>query len=174
MCFFLYIASPLTLSEIRSMLPAGLTADLASSEARAALQRLHRPARTVAQLLVGACSCDLVRPRRATTLEDERELRARYQRAKLPRADIIRELERHRRGPATREEPPSGWATALAGFAVEHARNAGPTLYLLHFAHGAPDLEASGPVPVPTTRSVGEVRQHPGSWLLEGQPVVVR
>ena len=172
MCFFLYIASPLTLSEIRSMLPAGLTADLAPSGARAALQRLHRPARTVAQLLVGACSCDLVRPRRATTLEDERELRARYQRAKLPRADIIRELERHRRGPASREEPPSGWATALAAFAVEHARNAGPTLYLLHF--GSPDLEASGPVPVPTVRSASDVRQHPESWLLEAQPVMVR
>lgn len=172
MCFFLYIASPLTLSEIRSMLPAGLTADLASSEARAALQRMHRPARTVAQLLVGACSCDLVRPRQATTLEDERELRARYQRAKLPRAEIIRELERHRRGSATQEAPPSGWAAALAAFAVEHARNAGPTLYLLRF--GPRSIEASWPTTAPTICSVSDVRQQSRPWLSEEHPVVIR
>ena len=172
MCFFLYIASPLTLSEIRSMLPAGLTADLASSSARAALQRLHPSARTVAELLVGACSCDLVRPRRADPLEDERELRARYQRAKLPRAAIIKELERHRRGPARREEPPTGWAGALLAFAVEHARNAGPTLYLLHFAPRS--LQASWPTTTPQVTSVSDVRQQSQPWLPEGHPVVLR
>src|SRR5918998_575688 len=136
MCFFLYMASPLTLSEIRSMLPAGLTAHLAPATPRAALQRLHPPARTVAELLVGACSCDLVRPRLTDPITDERELRARYQRAKLPRAEIIKELERHRRGPTRRQEPPNGWAAALKAFAIEHARNAGPTFYLLHFGSG--------------------------------------
>jgi hypothetical protein len=170
-CFFLYIASPLTLSEIRSMLPAGLTADLAPAEARAALLRLHPPARTVGQLLVGACSCDLVRPRLPEYIEDERELRARYQRAKLPRAEIIKQLERHRRGPARREVPPKGWAAALAGFAVEHARNAGPTLYLLHFSLG--NLEAGWPTAAPTLCSVGQASQST-NWLSEGHPVVLR
>ncbi|HEX6435371.1 MAG TPA: hypothetical protein VFZ87_14075 [Gemmatimonadales bacterium] len=172
MCFFLYIASPLTLSEIRSMLPAGLTADLAPSGARAALQRLHPPARTVAELLVGACSCDLVRPRLADTVADERELRARYQRAKLPRAQIIQELERHRRGSERRQVPPEGWAAAVAAFAIEHARNAGPTLYLLHF--GPRSVEVDWLTAAPTIRSVQEVRQQSAPWLTEGHPVVIR
>src|ERR671915_2227066 len=116
MCYFLYIASPLTLSEVRSMLPPGLVADLAPPQHRTALQQLHPSARTVARLLVGACSCDLVRPRQADPIEDERELRTRYQRAKLPRTEIIKALERHRRGPARRQEPPNGWAAALAAF----------------------------------------------------------
>ena len=92
---------------------------------------------------MGACSGDLVRPRLADPVEDERELRARYQRAKLPRAEIIKELERHRRGPERRQVPPEGWAAAVAAFVVEHARNAGPTLYLLHF--GPRSTEASWP-----------------------------
>ena len=154
------------------MLPAGLTADLASRDPRTALQRLHPPARTVAELLVGACSCDLVRPRLADPVEDERELRARYQRAKLPRAEIIKELERHRRGPERRQVPPEGWAAAVAAFVVEHARNAGPTLYLLHF--GPRSTEASWPTSAPTICSVGEVRQQSGRWLSEGDPVVIR
>jgi hypothetical protein len=92
------------------MLPAGLMADLAPAAQRAALQRIHPPARTVAQLLVGACSCDLVRPRLDNPIEDERELRARYQGWKLPRSEIIRELERHRRGPLPRPQPSKGWS----------------------------------------------------------------
>ena len=108
MCYFLSIASPLTLSEIRSMLPPGLAADLAPSAQRAALSRLHPSARTVAHLLVGSCSCDLVRPRLADAIEDEREHRGRYHRGKLSRNTIIRELERHRRGPVPRPVPPRG------------------------------------------------------------------
>lgn len=154
------------------MLPAGLAADLASSAPRAALQRLHPPARTVAELLVGACSCDLVRPRLADPLEDERELRARYQRMKLPRTEIIKELERHRRGPAWRQEPPIGWAAALLAFAIEHARNAGPTLYLLHF--GPRSIETSWPTTPPKPTTVSDIRQQSRSWLPEGHPVVVR
>ena len=135
------------------------------------MQELHPPARTVAQLLVGACSCDLVRPRRAESIEDERELRARYQRAKLPRTEIIKELERHRRGPARRQEPPEGWAAALAAFAAEHARNAGPTLYLLQFGSG--NIEPIVPGVPPEVRTVSDVRQSK-TWLPEGRPVVVR
>jgi hypothetical protein len=170
MCFFLYIASPLTLSEVRSMLPAGLTADLASSGARAALQRLHPPARTVAELLVGGCSCDLVRPRLADHLEDERELRARYRRAQLPRAEIIKALERHRRG-SSRSQPGVRWAEALVGFVVEHARNAGPTLFYLDFrpAEVSPLQRTTAPKPC----SIEAVRLQPQNWLPEGEPTMV-
>lgn len=154
------------------MLPAGLTADPASSTHRAAIQRIHPPARTVAQLLVGACSCDLVRPRLDNPIDDERELRARYQGGRLSRSDIIRELERHRRGPLPRPRPSKGWTEALAGFVVEHARNAGPTLYLLDFG---PEPASGGrqPRPTPLSRSVDEVRRGTAPWLVEGRPVLV-
>ncbi len=172
MCYFLDIGSPLTLSEIRSMLPGGLIADPVASSYRAAIQRIHPPARTVAQLLVGACSCDLVRARLENPIDDERELRARYQGEKLSRSDIIRELERHRRGPLPRPRPPGGWAEALAGFVVEHARNAGPTLYLLDFGR---DPASSGRKPpmTPLHRPVDEVRRGSTPWLVEGRPVLV-
>jgi hypothetical protein len=171
-CYFLYMASPLTLSEVRSMLPSGLAADLASTTVRAALQKLHPSTRTVARLLVGGCSCDLVRPRQADPIEDERELRARYRRGKLPRAAIIRELERHRLGPVPRPNPPDGWSAALARFVVEHARNAGPTLYLLDFE---PQPSAAPPVvrTAPKICSAREVGLRLGGWMEEGTPALV-
>ena len=169
MCYFLYIASPLTLSEVRSMLPPGLSADLAPDR-RALLHRLHPTARTIAQLVVGSCSCDLVRQRRSDPIEDERELRARYQRAKLPRAQIIRELDRHRRGSIPRPTPSPGWPEALSAFVAEHARNAGPTLYLLDFTPHQPETR---PSPSPVSRLVAQVLQQPTDWLVEGTPVVV-
>ena len=155
------------------MLPVGLTADSASSAHRAALQRIHPAARTVALLLVGACSCDLVRPRLDNPIEDERELRARYQGRKLSRAEIIRELERHRRGPLPRPRPAGGWAEALAGFVVEHARNAGSTVYLLDFGPHPLDT-GPGSIAQPLDRSVDQVRQGTAPWLVEGRPVLVR
>jgi hypothetical protein len=171
MCYFLSIASPLTLSEIRSMLPPGLTADLVPSSERIALLRLHPAAKTVAHLLVGACSCDLVRPRIADAIEDERELRRRYQRGKLSRPDIIRLLERHRRGPLPRPTATRGWASALAAFVVEHARNAGPTLYILEFV---PATGQRGSLTTPATCTVADVRMENAAWLAEGRPVLVR
>jgi hypothetical protein len=172
MCYFLYLASPLTLSEIRSMLPSGLCADLAPSH-RTILHQLHPTSRTVAQLLVGACSCDLIRPRQINPIDDERELRARYSRAKVPRAEIIRALERHRRGPLPRPVPAFGWPQALVGFVAEHARNAGPTLYLLEFtAHPRRIMPAVEHAPV--SRSLDEVRASPEGWLIEGTPIVVQ
>ena len=168
MCFFLYIASPLTLSEVRSMLPPGLSAELAPSH-RASLHRLHPASRTVAQLVVGACSCDLVRRRGLEPIEDERELRSRYQRAKVARPEVIKALERHRRGPLPRPAPSSGWPEALAEFVAEHARNAGPTLYLLDFT---PHLRGTSMPQPPLARSVREVRLQP-EWLVEGTPVIV-
>jgi hypothetical protein len=154
------------------MLPPGLTADLAPAAQRTALQRIHPPARTIAQLLVGACSCDLVRPRLDSPIDDERELRARYQRWRLPRSEIIRELERHRRGPLPRPRPSRGWAETLTEFVVEHARNAGSTLYLLDFGPHLPRPRRETAEP-PLSRSVEEVRRGAGSWLVEGTPVLV-
>jgi hypothetical protein len=171
MCYFLAIASPLTLSEIRSMLPTGLTADLAPSGQRAALIRLHPSARTVARLLVGSCSCDLVRPRLPNAIEDEREHRGRYHRGKLSRSAIIRELERHRRGPMPRPAHSRGWATVLTALVAEHARNAGPTLYVLDFLPHEPGASTAAVQPI--RRSVEDVRAHPDDWLVEGQPTVV-
>ena len=78
MCFFLYIASPLTLSEVRSMLPPGLTADLCLRSEQAALRSLHLDSQTVARVLHGGCSCDLVTARLAAPADDEARLRARY------------------------------------------------------------------------------------------------
>jgi hypothetical protein len=170
MCYFLYIASPLTLSEIRSMLPAGLTADLAPSFHRTALQRLHPAAKTVAQLLIGSCSCDLVRDRLSDPIADERELRSRYRKHQLTRTEIIKELERHRRGRTLRPRSSSEWAEPLAGFVVEHARNAGPTLYLLDFSHGSDQAAAvSDPISC-SAREIGRT----ALWLQEGRPVIVR
>jgi hypothetical protein len=154
------------------MLPAGISADLAPSVERAAMLRQRPSAKTVARLLVGACSCDLVRPRLHNTIEDEREHRARYQRGKLSRTAIIRELERHRRGPVPRPGHPLGWPAALAGFVAEHARNAGPTLYQLDFVPGdarAPDSSRLEPI----RRSAQQVVAAPREWLPEGQPVLV-
>jgi hypothetical protein len=169
-CYFLTIASPLTLSEIRSMLPSGLTADPVSPAERAALKLLQPQANTVAHLLVGGCSCDLVRTRQADHIEDEREHRRRYQRQKLSRGEIIRQLERHRRGPVPRPAPPGGWSPALAVFVAEHARNAGPTLYLLRFSPS--DSTPHQKQPAPVHRSVKEIDER-GNWLVEDQPVIV-
>ncbi|HZI74766.1 MAG TPA: hypothetical protein VFD73_12250, partial [Gemmatimonadales bacterium] len=89
MCYFLYIASPLTLSEVRSMVPEGITVDLADPAEQGALKALHRGIQTVAKLLIGRCSCDFVRQRSSTRQEDERHLRERYRRAGVSRAEVI-------------------------------------------------------------------------------------
>jgi hypothetical protein len=152
------------------MLPPGLSADPAPSSDRSALTRVHPAARTVVRLLVGACSCDLVRPRLEDSVEDEREHRRRYHRGRLARTEIIRELERHRRGPDPRLGPGRGWSFALAEFVAEHARNAGPTLYFLDFLpHDSP---RRGERVEPVRRTVAEVRSTP-SWLIENQPILV-
>jgi hypothetical protein len=167
-CYDLRIASPLTLSEVRSMLPAGIAADVLPTKEAARLRALLPLAQTVARLTVGPCSCDLVRPRHGDPREDERDLRRRYSRLGLPRERIIRELERHRRGPMP-PAPPAGWRAALAGFVAEHARNAGPTLYHLVFlpvGRGEEREDAAG-------RTVAEVRADPEGWLVEGAPLVV-
>jgi hypothetical protein len=171
MCYFLYLASPLTLSEVRSMLPPGMTAELASYSDQQSLKLLHPTAQTVARILVGRCSCDLVRERLRDTREDERHLRQRYRALQLPRSRVIESLDQHRvRGWSGQASLHSG-PEALASFVVEHARNAGPTLYLLHF--GSESRAASIPVPVFNRVEVGQVRQTPRAWLREAAPTVV-
>ena len=168
MCYFLTIGSPLTLSEVRAMLPAGIGAHPVSGAEAAGVRRLLPAALTVATLVVGGCSCDLVRTRAADQREDERHLRERFARLRLPRGEIIRRLERHRRRP--REEPadPAG---DLAAFVWEHARNAGPTLYLLRFGEPTPGHDAAMASPV--TRSLADVRSRPNGWLEEERAVLV-
>ena len=97
MCHFLYIATPLTLSELRSMLPAGLSADLLTPAESSRLLPLLRRSRTAARLLAGACSCDLYLRRDLTGRSEEAELRRRYRTLGVDRDTRIRALERHRR-----------------------------------------------------------------------------
>lgn len=169
MCYFLYLASPLTLSEVRSMLPSGAAADLAGFGDQQALKSAHPGAQTVARLLIGRCSCDFVRPRQEDTREDERHLRERYRRLEVPRPLVITALERHRRGAGFRA-PPSGWPAALARFVAEHARNAGPTLYHLHFSAEVTSLPPLGGI---RDLTLGKVMAEPEGWLLEGSPARV-
>jgi hypothetical protein len=171
MCYHLLIISPLTLSEVRSMLPGGLAADLFDPPTLRRLRPLLPNAETVAGLVHGACSCDLVVERQPVSREDEAWLRRRYRAAGLSRTETIRALDAHRRASEKPPRPAGHWPVALAAFVAEHARNAGPTVYLLHFAHdgAAPALPAVHPV----TRSVREVVEEPGEWLHEGVPVRV-
>jgi hypothetical protein len=170
MCYFLRLASPLTLSEVRSMLPAGLAADGGTTPELAWLRGVLPAAQTAAHLLVGGCACDLVRRRDPDGRTDERHLRERYFRLGFSRETIVAELERHRRPRPS--PPPEGWPRALAGFVGEHARNAGPTLYELRFgraadAAGPPDLTRATPL------LLDRVQGDPEGWLEEGRPIVV-
>ena len=168
MCYFLYLASPLTLSEVRSMLPAGLTADLASFSDQQTLKALHPPAQTVARILAGRCSCDLIRPRLGDPREDERHLRERYRGLKIPRALTITALERHRQPPPLRLR--ADWGRRLAEFVAEHARNAGATLYYLHFSANSGEIP---PLGKPVRLTVSAMEANPTEWLLEGNPALI-
>jgi hypothetical protein len=155
------------------MLPAGLVAHPTSRAEHHHLTRLHPSARTVVQLLVGACSCDLVRRRHPEPREDERHHRDRSRRAGGARDSLIAGLDRHRRG-ADIPPPREGWPRALAAFVAEHARNAGDTLYLLRFAlpDGSPASEHPPAQPARRVRAA-EVMAQPEGWLSEHAPVVV-
>jgi hypothetical protein len=168
MCYFLYLASPLTLSEVRSMLPQGVVADLVGFAEQQGVRAVHPEAQTVARLLIGRCSCDFVRQRLVDEREDERHLRERYRRLGVARDTIIKALERHRRGSACRP-PREGWPRALAGFVAEHARNAGPTLYQLQFS---PEV-ALTPAGDASRLTLASVLADPEGWLDEGKPTIV-
>ncbi len=170
MCYFLFLASPLTLTEVRSMLPPGVSADLTSHAEQQLFKSLHPGAQTVARLLVGRCSCDLVRQRLPNPREDERHLRERYRALELSRTTVIQSLERHRRPGPVVVPPAAGWAGALAGFVAEHARNAGASLFFLHFGRPEPgDLGRSIHQLTPS-----QVRSDPTGWLREETPILVR
>jgi hypothetical protein len=168
MCYFLYLASPLTLSEVRSMLPPGFSADLAAFPDQQRLKTIHAPAQTVARILVGRCSCDLVRPRLADPQEDERHLRERCRKLGVARSLVIQALERHRQdsGPNISAESPE----AMARFVAEHERNAGTCLYHLQFSPEAGLLSGMGEVRRVT---VAQVTADPHRWLLEGASTFV-
>ena len=170
MCHDLYIASPLTLSEVRSMLPAGLAADLLTPAEARLLQPLLPAARTLARLLAGPCSCDLFAPRDPDTRVDESDLRRRYRAQGVARDAVIEALARHRRrapgGPG-----PETWAPAIAAFVAEHARNAGPTLFFRHVSHDG--LAEQPPHPSTIRITVPEVLANPAGWLSENQPTIV-
>lgn len=170
MCYFLYLASPLTLSEVRSMLPQGLTADLLPPAEQEPLRDLHPDAQTVARVLHGGCSCDLVTQRRPDAAADESRLRARYRGLGYTRQQVIEALELHRRGVERRTRPPGYWPEGFSSFVSEHARNAGPTLYYLRFGHGGLRQVARGPARQITT---SDVRAFPGVWLPEDAPILV-
>ena len=113
MCHFLYIGSPLTLSEVRSMLPDGLTADLLAPAETRLLLPFHTSARTFARLMAGACSCDLFIQRDREGRREEAELRGRFRALGLSRERTIAALERHRRG-GLEPRSPEAWARAFA------------------------------------------------------------
>jgi hypothetical protein len=169
MCYFLFAASPLTLSEVRSMLPPGFSADLVGPADQAALRTLYPAARTGVRLLLGACSCDLV-VARSDARAAERHLRTRHLDAGRSRVEVIAAIENHRRQGA-------GFASvdaarvALAGFVAEHARNAGPTLYLLCFGSAPLDRRtlARPPAQLPQRGVLANV----GGWLVEDRPTLV-
>ena len=151
------------------MLPTGLVAQPADRADHHRLLELHPSAKTVVHLLVGACSCDLVRHRHSDPRQDERHHRDRSRRAGGARGSLIAGLERHRRG-AQVPTPPGGWPRALAAFVAEHARNAGETLYLLRFT-----LPEDSPLVGTAARrmAAAEVVAQPDDWLAEHAPVIV-
>jgi hypothetical protein len=156
---------------MRAMLPPGLTAQPVDRALHHGIRALHPAAQTVARLVVGDCSCDLVRPRHESPREDERHHRERHRQAGARRERLLSAIERHRRGAGV-PAPPGGWPRALAAFVAEHARNAGPTLYLLRFVT---DAAAEAPLPnePPRPMLVADVVARPDAWLKEGVALLV-
>lgn len=188
MCYVLRVASPLTLSEVRSMLPAGLRADLRDA-AEVRLWHAHLPEiETVAALLHGDCSCDLIAPRPQDPKADDAELRKRYRALGATRAAIIDALERHGRARTLRQYASGHWPLALDRFVAEHARNAGATGYLLEYETGgrtdgwsdAPRRGAADPSDHSTTRPSDHPPLHltvparnDHTWLVPDRLIIV-
>jgi len=166
-CYQLVVVSALTLSEIRSMLPAGVRADALDTNRLTAFRRLFRGAQTAAHLRVGRCACRLLPDRFRGSHSDEAALRARYRRLGVPRDIVIAALDRHRRGAFDGEIVPAG---TLHAFVAEHARNAGPALYALGF--GIEDDLPAAPATC-IERPLAETREG-DDWLIEDGAVRVR
>ena len=168
MCYALFLASPLTLSEIRSMLPTALAADLLDPASQRLLRQRYPDAQTGVALIRGRCSCALVEPGAADGVW-EAELRKRYRAVKASREEIIKALDRHR-AIAELRIPRGGTIPELfEGFVVEHAKNAGPSMYFLKFGTEPFQPLKAVPVPKATERSTALSK----GWLREGEPVVV-
>lgn len=172
MCTWLVVASPLTASELRAMLPAGLTADPLPPSALPALRRLVPAARTLALLRRGACACDLFLARDEGA--DERHLRRRYALLGVHRALRHTALQRHRRHPAPGS--PDRWGRALTVFAREHARTAGDSAWLRFFAAADPLHDGIPPLDLatPAERRAADLPEGAWDWLAEATPVIVK
>jgi hypothetical protein len=168
MCYFLYLASPLTLSEIRAMLPDGVTAHSGGAKEQEMFRAIQRSTQTVAQLLIGRCSCGFVE-QAGSPAENERHLRQRYRSLGFTREQIISALERHR---VSQQVPPpeEGWRSSLVDFVREHSRNARKSIYDLAFESLSIDPPASSELrQLPVDRVTSSLE----TWLQEGSPVLI-
>lgn len=169
MCHHLWIASPLTLSELRAMLPATFTADTVTGDERRLLLSWAPAARETIRLRIGGCACALYLERdEAAAQSEESALRGRYFRQGVPRDEVIRALDRHRaatRPPVAAREH----RAAFAQFVAEHARTGGPLLAVRVFSAEARLPLAEAPQPTP----LQAVRTTPCQWLPEDRPVRV-
>lgn len=144
------------------MLPAGVVAH-AAPYGEQMLLREHLPgAQTVIELRRGNCSCDFFIQRDPAARTDETHIRERGLRAGILRGQLAALIENHRL-PDKRVQPLAHWQAALAGFVVEHARNAGPSIYHRAFAAGPRQRPATDLEPARVT--VSRVRQAPADWL---------
>ena len=169
MCYQLVLVSTLTLSEVRSMLPVGTHADAMGPATQAPYRALLPGSQTAVILRAGHCACGLLLPRFRAAHTDEAHLRERYRVLRVPRAQVIRALERHRRSAAalTHAEP-----DALVRLVREHARNAGESAWLLGFS--AHDEPPQLPATVAAARRVADLASDPEGWLTEGQVTLVQ
>jgi len=167
MCYQLVLVSTLTLSEVRSMLPAGLHADAMGPSTQAPWRALLPASQTAVVLRAGHCACGLLQPRFRAAHTDEAHLRERYRQLRVPRVEVLRALERHRRSAATHASP-----DALARLVTEHARNAGDSAWLLGFSphDEPPELPAT----TVTRRRVADLAADPDGWLVEGHVTLVQ
>lgn len=172
MCYYLYLASPLTLSEIRSMLVTGVTADALTSAEQDRLRRLYLDAQTGVRLLHGACSCDFLRVRDPDRRKDEAFHRGQYRRLGYSRDRVLALLDIHRRGAEGRARPPEYWSEGINSFVREHARNAGTTLYYRHFSHDGLIVD-QGLDQQPLELSVTAIAGAVSDWLPDRRPLLV-
>ena len=168
MCYQLVLVTALTLSEVRSMLPSGIHADAMGPSTQAPWRALLPGAQTAVVLRAGHCACGLLQPRFRAGHTDEEHLRERYRQLRVPRAQVVRALERHRRSAGVTRVSPD----ALAQLVTEHARNAGASVWFLGFSphDDPPALAATGNV----TLRLTDIALNPDEWLVEGRPTLVK